>query len=213
MNKKSTAALSWSEEAVFEVGKAPDFVQSMIRAKAEKFAVEKNISTITPELLRELRGGYNVVDTENNRPLTAGIEKFYAKTGDYPIYSGFNLQTICFMLAHPEEVLTMKRLLLSRKTLFKDVSSGEKAVAYIHIPFCLKNCDFCAFYKNRTDPDKMNIYADALVSEIEITGRKIIDSGILLNAVYIGGGTPTDLSDKSLEKNTRSCQKMVSAFK
>ena len=199
MNKKSTAALSWSEEAVFEVGKAPDFVQPMIRAKAEKFAVEKNISTITPELLRELRGGYNVVDTENNQLLTAGIEKFYAKTGDYPIYSGFNCKPSVHAGSSGRSLDDEEAALVS-ETLFKNVSSGEKAVAYIHIPFCLKNCDFCAFYKNRTDPDKMNIYADALVSEIEITGRKIIDSGILLNAVYIGGGTPTDLSDKSLEK-------------
>lgn len=57
---------------------------------------------------------------------------------------------------------------------------------YVHIPFCVKKCDYCAFYSlpNQSDEIKQN-YFDALVRQIGFfeTDRKI-------TSVYFGGGTP-----------------------
>ena len=199
MCKRSAVALNWSEEAVSEVRKAPDFVQPLIRAKAEKYASEKKITTITTELLAELRGGFNVVHNKSHLSKHEGIERFHANTGDLPIYSGFNSKPSVHAGASGKSLNEKDAASVSEK-LFDNLLPVEKAVAYIHIPFCIKNCDFCAFYRNRTDADRMDEYADALVKEIKITGKKLFSSGFLLNAVYIGGGTPTDLSELSLGK-------------
>lgn len=66
---------------------------------------------------------------------------------------------------------------------------------YIHIPFC-KNicsyCDFCKMYYNENWVDK---YLDELESEIlKSYKNEIIDT------LYIGGGTPSCLSIKQLNK-------------
>ncbi len=191
--------LIWSEEAVLEVKKAPGFVQPLIRTKAEKYAAEKGITTITSELLSELRSSYNVVGNKTAAAGNEGIEQFYADVGDSSLYTGFKGKPNI----HPGSsgrLLDGNEAYAVSGTLLNNIAADEKAVAYIHIPFCMKNCDFCAFYRNRTDCKDMDIYISALVKEIEITGRKLIESKVLLNAVYIGGGTPTDLSAGSLDK-------------
>ena len=70
----------------------------------------------------------------------------------------------------------------------------EKSV-YIHIPFCNKicsYCDFCKFIYNSTWVDK---YLNALKKEIE---DRYLDNPI--KTIYIGGGTPSALSLKELNK-------------
>lgn len=59
---------------------------------------------------------------------------------------------------------------------------------YLHIPFCSKRCDYCAF---ATFTDRHHLtasYLDALRTDI----RRTIDLGMpLATSVFIGGGTPT----------------------
>ena len=58
---------------------------------------------------------------------------------------------------------------------------------YIHIPFCRRKCDYCAFFSEvcLTVPDS---YLNALESEMEEKGGCDVDT------VYVGGGTPSLLS-------------------
>lgn len=66
---------------------------------------------------------------------------------------------------------------------------------YIHIPFCTKicsYCDFCKLFYNELLVDK---YLDALEYEIKNTYK-----GEKLSTIYIGGGTPSSLTIKQLEK-------------
>ncbi len=67
---------------------------------------------------------------------------------------------------------------------------------YVHIPFCVKKCNYCDFasfeYKKRETEEK---YIDALLGEIaKLSSEEIFDT------VYVGGGTPTALSLKGLER-------------
>ncbi|MDD5017874.1 MAG: coproporphyrinogen dehydrogenase HemZ [Eubacteriales bacterium] len=71
---------------------------------------------------------------------------------------------------------------------------------YIGIPFCVTRCAYCSFSSNTPDvfsgaEDK---YMDALMSELDMAEELL--SGRNVRAVYIGGGTPTALSAKNLEK-------------
>ena len=67
---------------------------------------------------------------------------------------------------------------------------------YVHIPFCVKKCNYCDFasfgYKSRETEEK---YTNALLREF-----KTISYKQPLDTIYIGGGTPTVLSIDGFEK-------------
>ena len=67
---------------------------------------------------------------------------------------------------------------------------------YVGIPFCPTRCTYCSFV-SRTIGKKtelLNPYLEALLKELEVTGRLLADSGKHVRTIYIGGGTPTTLS-------------------
>ena len=67
---------------------------------------------------------------------------------------------------------------------------------YVGIPFCPTRCTYCSFV-SRTIGKKtelLNPYLEALLKEMEISGKLLADSGKHIRTVYIGGGTPTSLS-------------------
>ena len=71
---------------------------------------------------------------------------------------------------------------------------------YIGIPFCPSTCLYCSFasYPIRTWADRVDEYLDALCREIEAVAE--LCKNKYLNAVYIGGGTPTSLEPEQLER-------------
>ena len=67
---------------------------------------------------------------------------------------------------------------------------------YVGIPFCPTRCTYCSFV-SRTIGKKtelLNPYLQALLKELEITGKLLAESGKHVRTIYIGGGTPTTLS-------------------
>lgn len=66
---------------------------------------------------------------------------------------------------------------------------------YIHIPFCKKRCIYCDFYSS-TDNRLVDKYIDALCIEIESRLHEIDKKNI--TTIYIGGGTPSQLSATQL---------------
>ena len=73
---------------------------------------------------------------------------------------------------------------------------------YVGIPFCPTRCSYCSFV-SRTIGKKtelMEPYLDALMQEMEVTGRLLKESGRHIRSVYIGGGTPTTLTNDQMAK-------------
>lgn len=68
---------------------------------------------------------------------------------------------------------------------------------YIHIPFCKKRCIYCDFYSS-TDNRLVDKYIDALCIELESRLHEIDKNNI--TTIYIGGGTPSQLSATQLVK-------------
>ena len=77
----------------------------------------------------------------------------------------------------------------------------EKDVSlYIGIPFCPTRCSYCSFV-SRTVGKKTELlepYLQALMKEMEVTGKLLAQSGRTVRTVYIGGGTPTTLSSAQM---------------
>ena len=67
--------------------------------------------------------------------------------------------------------------------------------AYIHIPFCNKICSYCDFCKIFYNEEIVNRYLDEL--EVDINDSY---QGEVLDTIYIGGGTPSSLNIKQLER-------------
>ncbi len=66
---------------------------------------------------------------------------------------------------------------------------------YIHIPFCHHICTYCDFSKVYYDSSWVNMYLDALEKEIES-----INIDRMISTLYIGGGTPTSLTEDELDR-------------
>jgi putative oxygen-independent coproporphyrinogen III oxidase len=64
--------------------------------------------------------------------------------------------------------------------------------AYIHVPFCVHRCDYCAFATWTDRAHLMDAYSKACVTEIERAGLPLSTS------VFFGGGTPSLLPGEML---------------
>ena len=69
---------------------------------------------------------------------------------------------------------------------------------YVHIPFCIRKCNYCNFYSIRAQRGTIEKYVDAIVKEINLRKDLLLDRKI--KTVYVGGGTPSLLKPHLLEK-------------
>ena len=92
-----------------------------------------------------------------------------------------------------------------------DIACREKALLskldylngfslYVGIPFCPSICSYCSFSSSSIDVwgPRMDDYLNALCIELHHIAKET--EGKTLNTIYIGGGTPTTLTAKQLEK-------------
>jgi oxygen-independent coproporphyrinogen-3 oxidase len=72
---------------------------------------------------------------------------------------------------------------------------------YLHIPFCRKRCKFC-YFRVYTDKraEEIETYLAALSTEIELVSQLPCMGERPFRFVYFGGGTPSFLSSKQLER-------------
>lgn len=68
---------------------------------------------------------------------------------------------------------------------------------YIHIPFCVKKCDYCDFLSFAADEQTQKSYVAALQKELAFYGAKYKDRRI--TTVFIGGGTPSWLKEDYMQ--------------
>ncbi len=66
---------------------------------------------------------------------------------------------------------------------------------YVHIPFCQRKCNYCAFVSFCANNQTIDRYVEILCEEIE--RRKVKNP---VKTIYFGGGTPSILSNEQLKK-------------
>ncbi|MCQ2411714.1 MAG: coproporphyrinogen III oxidase family protein [Sphaerochaetaceae bacterium] len=70
---------------------------------------------------------------------------------------------------------------------------------YIHVPFCISKCAYCAFYSvPRCSQLVMDLYLERLLSEITEVNRRM--AGKAYETAFIGGGNPGCLGPERLGK-------------
>jgi oxygen-independent coproporphyrinogen-3 oxidase len=96
-----------------------------------------------------------------------------------------------------------KRLMLNNEVPATEYLHGKfqsinELGIYIHIPFCRSICPYCPYNKELFNDDLVKKYTDALLKEIEYYAR--IAGNRKVTTFYIGGGTPTTMLYKGIEK-------------
>ncbi|KAF0095385.1 MAG: Uncharacterized protein E1N59_880 [Puniceicoccaceae bacterium 5H] len=72
---------------------------------------------------------------------------------------------------------------------------------YLHVPFCRHRCAFCPFYRNASREGFSAEYVQLLQRDLDLTADTLrgITQSRRVEAVYFGGGTPSDLDQADLE--------------
>ena len=78
----------------------------------------------------------------------------------------------------------------------------DQVSLYIGIPFCPTRCAYCSFVSADVGRTLKLVepYLEAVLEEVEYTGRVLRESGLSIHSLYVGGGTPTTLSAGQLER-------------
>lgn len=79
---------------------------------------------------------------------------------------------------------------------------------YVHIPFCKQKCIYCDFPAYQNLEEYYDTYIYALLQEITMFGDTYPKARTkLVDTVYLGGGTPTELSLSQIEKIINTIQR------
>lgn len=69
------------------------------------------------------------------------------------------------------------------------VLSESISSLYVHVPFCARKCEYCAFYSEASSGEVVNRYVAALVRELEMVAQDLRPA-----TIFFGGGTPSLLN-------------------
>lgn len=84
------------------------------------------------------------------------------------------------------------------------------ASLYIHIPFCLKKCLYCAFSSCVGDRSLQKSYVEAVKKELYEVAKRAEKKEESLNTLFVGGGTPTCLAVDDLTGLLSYCTEIFS---
>lgn len=92
---------------------------------------------------------------------------------------------------------------------------GTPLCLYLHVPFCHHRCAFCPFFQNMTRPGFSSEYADWLVRDLEALHAALGEavSSRLVDAVFVGGGTPSDMEADDLARVLRTVRRLFTVTK
>ncbi|MCR5083184.1 MAG: radical SAM family heme chaperone HemW [Parasporobacterium sp.] len=81
---------------------------------------------------------------------------------------------------------------------------------YIHIPFCVKKCDYCDFLSFSCGDEKIrDNYLRAVIRQLDYYSENS-SKFKHISSIFIGGGTPSSLSEDELEKLLSNIAEIVS---
>lgn len=79
---------------------------------------------------------------------------------------------------------------------------------YIHIPFCIQKCYYCDFTSYTKQESMQEHYIEKILQELEQNRTKIEEREV--TSIYLGGGTPSILKPKEIQKLLEGLKKVIS---
>lgn len=100
----------------------------------------------------------------------------------------------------PEKTDLSIRIARREREILREIDYEQGYSLYVGIPFCPTTCLYCSFTSFPLEKwtERVDDYLDSLFREIDYTAEHFWERK--LNAIYIGGGTPTTLSPAQMER-------------
>lgn len=116
--------------------------------------------------------------------------------------------------ADKKKISLCKETYISEENIIS-LSSKNSFSLYISIPFCPTRCSYCSFVSHSVEAAKKLIpqYVEKLCEEIRITAKIARENNLLLETVYIGGGTPTSITAEQLSEIMKTVKECFSIEK
>ncbi|PSV20749.1 heme anaerobic degradation radical SAM methyltransferase ChuW/HutW [Photobacterium kishitanii] len=89
---------------------------------------------------------------------------------------------------------------LAKQVLQLTTPPLNKRCLYVHIPFCRVRCTYCSFFEYASSQRLIDDYFAALMVELKYKAAQSWTQAAPFQAVYIGGGTPTDLTAAQIKQ-------------
>jgi len=107
-----------------------------------------------------------------------------------------------YLLSNGKAELLTDVARINHPSLLSRSEASKKLSIYIGIPFCPSRCYYCSFPGAILKNYQLDMlpYMDALILEMDIVGDYLARSGWQVQTIYLGGGTPTVLTDHDLER-------------
>lgn len=131
--------------------------------------------------------------------MAEGLEPHFARPGPDPVRDAFATRR-AVMPWRSRRPLPSGEIDTVWPRLLADMRGGGRRLAYVHVPFCANHCLFCGFYRNAYTPQAATAYTDLLIAEIEREAAAPAVAAQPVEAVYLGGGTPSALSATELSR-------------
>ncbi|MBP5231531.1 MAG: coproporphyrinogen dehydrogenase HemZ [Clostridia bacterium] len=112
---------------------------------------------------------------------------------------------------HPDKASLAVETAAVEQGMLRDAGDNDCGL-YISIPFCPTRCAYCSFISVAATERMKEIapvYLERLKEEIAAVCGLIRDTGMRLTSVYIGGGTPTSLTDRQTEDLLRALDRVL----
>jgi oxygen-independent coproporphyrinogen-3 oxidase len=74
---------------------------------------------------------------------------------------------------------------------------------YVHVPFCVRKCLYCAFYSEPSSSERIDRYVGALIRELER-----VAADLRPRTIFFGGGTPSLLNLRQWERVFRALSRL-----
>lgn len=116
-------------------------------------------------------------------------------------YSYFEIEEILKNLyfVFPEKI----KLLIDVVKKESEYLNRDAINMYVGIPYCPTRCKYCSFASYEINSKLGKFYdkfVESLLEEIRLTGEMLKDKEYKIESLYFGGGTPSILKEKDLEK-------------
>ena len=87
----------------------------------------------------------------------------------------------------------------------------EDISLYVGIPFCPTRCAYCSFVSQSVERTLglVEPYLEVLHREITDAARMVQETGLHIKSFYMGGGTPTTLSARQLDRVLTRCEQVL----
>ncbi|HHY15722.1 MAG TPA: coproporphyrinogen dehydrogenase HemZ [Firmicutes bacterium] len=99
----------------------------------------------------------------------------------------------------PDKIALLEEVIIEQRRHFLPNPNNPVSI-YVGIPFCPTRCTYCSFaaYPLASHGHLMSAFLQALRLEILAVGSLLRESGVQVESIYLGGGTPTTVQGGKL---------------